>query len=91
MRRLDSQLFAGAIFRHPDGLASSQFRLVLGKVVSTVLGLVLIASRVFGERMLLATTDGQLAPAAPTPIVTPASYVVSFHGKERDRGNGNVV
>jgi hypothetical protein len=29
--------------------------------------------------------------AAPTPIVTPASYVVWSHGKDRDRSNVGVV
>ncbi len=32
-----------------------------------------------------------LESAVLTLIVTPASYVVSCHGKERDRGNGIVV
>ena len=41
--------------------------------------------------MAFAIADGLLAPAAPTPSVTPASYVAWFHGKERDRGNGIVV
>jgi hypothetical protein len=38
----------------------------------------------------LATTDGLLPLAVITPIVIPASYVVSFRGKVRDRGNGIV-
>jgi hypothetical protein len=47
MPRLDSKLFGGAIFRHLKELTASQFRPILGKVVSMMLGLILIASRVF--------------------------------------------
>jgi hypothetical protein len=41
--------------------------------------------------MAFAITDGLLAPTVRTLIVTPASYVVPFHGKERDTGNGMMV
>jgi hypothetical protein len=41
--------------------------------------------------MAYAIMAGLLEPAIQTLIFTPASYVVSCHGKERDRGNGYVV
>ncbi len=41
--------------------------------------------------IVIGTTNGPLAQAAPTAIVTPASYVVWIHGKERDRSNVDVV
>ena len=56
-----------------------------------VLGSIVIGLGGFGGRIALATTKGPLAPAAPTPIVTPASYVVWSHGKDRDRSNVGVV
>jgi AI-2 transport protein TqsA len=42
-----------------------------------------ISSRGVRGRMAFAITDGLLAPAAPTLIVTPVSHVAWFHGKER--------
>jgi hypothetical protein len=62
-------------------------RPILAKVVSMVLGLILIASRVFWGRMVFsddgwpAGADGSNADRHST------SYVVWFHGKERDKGN----
>jgi multidrug efflux pump subunit AcrB len=41
--------------------------------------------------MAFAITDGLLALAVLTLIVTPTSYVVWFRGKVRDRGKGIVV
>ncbi len=76
---------------HIEELTSSQFRSILGQVVSMVLRLILIASRVFWGGCSLATTDGLLAPTVRTLIVIPASYVVWFHGKERDTANGIMV
>jgi multidrug efflux pump subunit AcrB len=73
--------------RHLEELTSSQFGPILGQVVSMVPGLILIASRVFWGGWSLAITDGVLAPTVRTMVVTPASYVVWFHGKERDTGN----
>ena len=41
--------------------------------------------------MAYAIMAGLLESAVLTLIVIPASNVVSCHGKERDRGNGNVA
>jgi multidrug efflux pump subunit AcrB len=60
-------------------------------VVSLVQALIVIASRVLEWQMAFAIMVGQLESAVLMLIVTPASYVVSFQGKERDRGNGIVV
>jgi multidrug efflux pump subunit AcrB len=87
---LQEQYFV-ILIRHLEELTSSQFGPILGQVVSMVPGLILIASRVFWGGWSLAITDGLLAPTVRTLIVTPASYVVRFHGKERDTGNGMMV
>ena len=88
---LDSKQFKGAIFCHLERLTSSQIQRILGKLVSLVQALIVIASRVLEWQMAFAIMVGQLESAVLTLIVIPASYVVSCHGKERDRGNGIVV
>ncbi len=60
-------------------------------MVSLVQALIAIASRVLEWQTAYAIMAGLLESAVLTLIVTPASYVVSFQGKERGRGNGIVV